>query len=83
MNATSLSLACVAAAVLASGCTVQKTEVPALTGPSEFALSISVAASPDTLVAGSTQQAAVSIQARDASGAPKANQAFRLYLEPT
>jgi hypothetical protein len=82
MNATSFTLACVAAAMVASGCTVKKSETPGLTGPSEFALSVAVMASPDTLVAGSTQQAAVSIQAHDASGAPKANQAFRLYLQP-
>lgn len=81
MNATSLTLACAAAAVLASGCTVKQTEVPALTGPSEFAISVSMSATPDTLIAGGTQQAAIVIQARDTSGAPKANQQFRLYTE--
>jgi len=35
-------------------------------------------ASPDTLVSGGQQQSSISVQARDASGGPKANQGFQL-----
>lgn len=79
MKAIFCSLAFVAAAAGLTGCTVKSTEPPSLTGPSEFALSVSLAATPDTLVSGGAQQAAVTIQARDASGQPRANQQFRLY----
>ncbi len=77
MKGITLSLACLAA-VLVSGCTVHQTEAPGLTGPSEFAVAVNMAASPDTLFQGGQQQAALSVQARDINGAPKANQAFRL-----
>src|SRR4051812_2902082 len=77
MKGITLSLACLAAVVV-SGCTVHQTEAPGLTGPSEFALSVNMAASPDTLFQGGQQQAALSVQARDVNGGPKANQAFRL-----
>jgi hypothetical protein len=65
-------------ALLMSGCTVHQTDVPPLTGPSEFALSVSLTASPDTLMANGLQQSSISVQARDVSGGPRANQTFRL-----
>lgn len=77
MKGISFSLACLAA-VLASGCTVHQTEAPDLAGPSELALSVSMAASPDTLFSGGLQQSSVVVTARDPSGAPKANQTFQL-----
>jgi PKD repeat protein len=77
MKGMSFTLACLAA-VIASGCTVHQTEAPDLTGPSEFALSVAMAASPDTLFSGGLQQSSISVVARDPSGAPKANQTFRL-----
>jgi len=66
------------AGAAAAGCTVHQTEAPPLTGPSEFALSVGMTASPDTLVSGGLQQSSIIVQARDASGGPKANQTFRL-----
>ena len=77
MKGISFSLACLAA-VLASGCTVHQTEAPDLAGPSELALSVSMAASPDTLFSGGLQQSSVTVTAKDPTGAPKANQAFQL-----
>ncbi|MGE3955930.1 MAG: PKD domain-containing protein [Vicinamibacterales bacterium] len=77
MKGISYSLACLAA-VLASGCTVHQTETPDLTGPSELALSVSMAASPDTLLAGGLQQSSITVTARDVSGAPKPNVPFHL-----
>jgi PKD repeat protein len=66
------------AAALATGCTVHQTEAPGLTGPSEFAVSVTMSASPDTLFSGGMQQSSISLVARDPNGAPKANQTFRL-----
>lgn len=77
MKGISFSLACLAA-VLASGCTVHQTEAPDLAGPSELALSVSMAASPDTLFSGGLQQSSITVTAKDPAGAPKANQAFQL-----
>ncbi|MBS1819386.1 MAG: PKD domain-containing protein [Acidobacteria bacterium] len=77
MKGISFTLVCLAA-VVATGCTVHQTEAPGLSGPSEFALSVSMAASPDTLFSGGLQQSTIVVTARDASGAPKANQTFRL-----
>lgn len=77
MKALTYTLTFLAAAVV-TGCTVHQTEAPPLTGPSEFALSVSMTASPDTLVSGGQQQSSIAVQARDASGGPKANQSFLL-----
>lgn len=79
MKGISRSLACLAV-VFASACTVHQTEAPALTGPSEFALSVAMAASPDTLFAGGLQQSSIVIEAKDPNGAPKASQTFSLGL---
>lgn len=78
MKGISFAFACLSA-VLASGCTVHQMETPDLTGPSELALSVSMAASPDTLFSGAVQQSSISVTAKDPNGAPKANQAFALY----
>jgi hypothetical protein len=78
MKSPFFALTCVALA-FAGGCTVHQAEAPPLTGPSEFALSVTMTASPDTLVSGGQQQSSISVQARDAGGGPKANQSFQLY----
>lgn len=79
MKGMSFSLACLAV-VFASACTVRQTEAPSLTGPSEFALSVAMAASPDTLFSGGLQQSSIVIEAKDPSGAPKSSQTFALGL---
>lgn len=78
MTRISFSLACVAVTVVAAGCTVHQTEAPSLTGPSEFALSVTMSADPDTLFSDGRQQATIQLSARDASGAPQANKTFAL-----
>ena len=78
MKALAYTLTFLAAAVV-TGCTVHQTEAPPLTGPSEFALSVAMTASPDTLITGGQQQSSIAVQARDAGGGPKANQTFLLY----
>jgi len=68
------------AAVLVSGCTVHQTETPALSGPSEFALSLSVSASPDTITQDGRSTATVAVTARDANGKAIANAPFRFDI---
>jgi PKD repeat protein len=70
----------VVAAVLAAGCTVKKSTPPALTGPSEFGLSLSLAANPDLISQDGHSQSVITIQARDANGAPVQNLVLRLDM---
>jgi hypothetical protein len=55
---------------LASGCGLTATSVPPLTGPSELALSLSIAAAPDVLVEDGLSRSHVTVTARDASARP-------------
>jgi PKD repeat protein len=68
------------AAVLAAGCTVQRTTPPALAGPSELGLSLSVAASPDVISQDGHSQSTITVLARDAGGASVPNLALRLDM---
>jgi len=70
-------LALVAAVALgASACTVKKTEAPALTGPSELGLSLTVSATPDILTQDGSSQATVTVVARDSAGSVKKKHAL-------
>ena len=68
-----LTLWAIAVAVLASACTLDQASVPALTGPSDFATSLTLTTNPDTLVLNG-QQSVVIVQAhravRCAAGEP-------------
>ena len=79
MKAISLTLASLAV-VLASGCTVHQSETPALSGPSEFALSLSVSAAPDTISQDGRSNSTVAVVARDAGGKSIANAPFRFDI---
>jgi PKD repeat protein len=70
----------VVAAVLAAGCTVKKSTPPPLTGPSEFGLSLSLGANPDVISQDGHSQSVITIQARDANGAPVQNLVLRLDI---
>lgn len=79
MKGISLTLVSFAAASLfGAACTVHQTEAPALTGPSESALSVSITASPDSITQDGRSSSAIVIAARDANGRTLANTAFRL-----
>lgn len=56
------------ASILLGGCTVHQTEIPALTGPSEFAQSFALTATPDNITQDGLSQSAIVITARDANG---------------
>jgi len=77
-----LTLLALLAAVSAAACTVHQTAVPELTGPSEFATSLSLSANPDSIAMGRSvnapgQQSLIIVTVFDASGQPKPNQTVR------
>lgn len=80
MKATLLVLASAALAALLSACTVRKAEAPALTGPSEYGLSVSVTASPDTVTQDGQSSSLITIVARDSNGQPRPNTPLRLDI---
>ena len=63
----------VLAVAIAAACTVNKTERPVLSGPSELALSLTLLANPDILRQDGASQSQLVIQARDANGQPVKN----------
>ena len=79
MKGISLTLVSFAAASLVgAACTVHQTAAPALTGPSESALSVSITASPDSITQDGRSNSTIVIAARDANGRMLSNTAFRL-----
>jgi PKD repeat protein len=64
------TLSAAAASVVLAGCTVKKTEVPPLSGPSELGLSLQTTVSPDVLGQDGISQAAIQIVARGPDGRP-------------
>lgn len=62
--------AALALAFAVAGCTVKKTEVPALSGPSELGLSINVKITPDILGQDGLSQASIEITARGPDSRP-------------
>jgi PKD repeat protein len=57
-------------ALVATGCSVNETGAPALTGPSEFALSLSLTASPDVLPRDGNARSVITVSARDPENKP-------------
>lgn len=68
----------IALIALTTACTV--TEVPSLTGPSEFALSVSVTAQPDIITRDGFSQSTIVITARDPNGQPLPGVQFRVDM---
>jgi PKD repeat protein len=63
-----------AAALLIAGCTLEDGSGPAPTGPSEFALSVTLSATPDRLPRDGSSQSVITVTVRDASTRPVAGQ---------
>ncbi len=74
------TLLVLAAAALAGGCTVSKTEPPPFQGPSEMSLSLALRAAPDVLSLDGASQSQVEIIARDENGQPKAGVMLRAEI---
>jgi PKD repeat protein len=72
-----------AAALLAltvGGCTMHDQEEPPLSGPSEFATSITVSVSPDVLSQDGASQSNIVVTARDINGQPIRNLSLRVEI---
>jgi hypothetical protein len=78
MTTRTLIVWTIATALTGSACTLSPTDVPALTGPSGLATSLTLTANPDTIVLNG-QQSIIIIQALDAAGGPLAN--LRVHLD--
>ena len=76
------TFAALLAVAAAAGCTVSETNPPALVGPSELGLSLTLTARPDVLTQDGSSQAQIEIQARDQNGQPK-REAIPLRVEIT
>jgi hypothetical protein len=70
----------IALIALTAACTVQQTNVPSVTGPSEFGLAVTVAAQPDIITRDGISQSTITITARDPNGSPVAGTQFRVDM---
>ena len=64
-----------------AGCSVEEPSAPAVTGPSEFALSVTLSATPDQLPRDGSSQSVVTVTVRDASGRPREGQRLRVSAD--
>jgi PKD repeat protein len=69
-------------AAAAASCGIEKQSAPALTGPSEFGLSVTMTASPDRVPRDGVSQSIVTVRAFDENGRPKAGQAMLVGVSP-
>jgi PKD repeat protein len=74
------TLALLLAVTLAAACSVKNTPAPALSGPSELGLSLTMAATPDILSLDGASQSQVIAIARDATGKALPNLTLRLDM---
>jgi len=80
MRRNVLRFATTLALLASTACGLEKTATPdGYSGPSEFGLSLTMAASPDLLPRDGRSQSIVTVMVRDSSGNPKANQTVRVW----
>jgi PKD repeat protein len=77
-----LALAMAASAAAMASCGLDKQSAPALAGPSEFATSVTLTASPDILPRDGASQSVITATARDAANNPIAGLPLTLGLIP-
>jgi PKD repeat protein len=75
-----LSAALTLTAVALAGCTVHQTSAPALSGPSDLALSIRVTASPDSISQDGGSQSSIQVTAIGPDGKPKTGVPLRMDM---
>ncbi len=80
MWTSALRVAALLAVTTVAGCTVKETEAPPLAGPSEFALSLNVQASPDLVPQDGTAQSTITIEARGPNSQPVRALALRVEM---
>lgn len=69
-----------ATAASVAACNIEEQKPPSVTGPTEFGLSLTMTASPDTLPRDGQSVTVVTLRARDTTGAPVAGQRVSLTL---
>ena len=74
------AIAAALCAALSASCRLEEQHPPALVGPSELSVSISVAATPDVLPTDGGSRALVTAAARDAYGIPLPNLSLRAAI---
>lgn len=74
------TIASLAVIVSVSGCTTKKTAAPPLTGPSGFALQLSMQAVPDSILQDGASQASIFIDATGPDGRPVRALPFRIEM---
>ena len=67
-------------ATFAAACTIKETPAPPLTGPSEYALSLTIAAMPDLVTRDGVSQSTIVVTAKDPQGAPIQSLQLRLDM---
>jgi PKD repeat protein len=67
-------------ALVSSACTVSSTNIPPLTGPSEFALSFALTATPDSISQDGSSQSSITVTARDVNAKSVPGVIFRLDM---
>ncbi|HEY3380456.1 MAG TPA: PKD domain-containing protein [Vicinamibacterales bacterium] len=67
-------------AALATACSVKSTTEPALSGPSELSLSLTLQANPDVITQDGASQSQIVVLARDASAQPLRNVSVRVEI---
>ena len=77
---TIASAALSVAALVASGCTMNSSEAPEFSGPSEFGTSITVSITPDVIQQDGASQSVVTVTARGPNGQPLANVPLRAEI---
>jgi PKD repeat protein len=70
-----MAVGCLAAS---AACSLTDQGAPALTGPSEFGLSLAITATPDLVAANGSSQSVISVVARDVNGQPSPNIEMRI-----
>jgi len=73
-------VALAAALLTSASCTVQDTEIPGLTGPSDYALSVSMTATPDVINQDGVSQSSVIVVAHGPDGRPLAGLGVRIDI---
>jgi PKD repeat protein len=77
---TAAAVATMMAGMALAGCTIEKQDAPAASGPSELATSITVSASPDILRQDGASQSQITVLAQDSKGQAYRNLPIRLDI---
>jgi PKD repeat protein len=77
---TAVAMATVMAGMASAGCTINKQDAPAASGPSELSTAITMYATPDILRQDGVSQSQIIVQAQDSMGQPLRNLPIRLDI---